>query len=594
MKKNAIACLLLLTSGTTLLLSACNNSQPVNNVAVKSTYATVHLPLDVLPSCTVTKDTFNTWFSTGTATENGLVTPASSVAFGHLNNCDFYQWSERMFLWLTSKNSGVYGTAGTVMESSIFYTVAPDSTGGLQMIPHVPGGIIPAVSSLEKNGPNRLPVFTDKKGHMFEVQFHKQGEKVLVKNQAGKLIELGQVEKGVNTLAVLKDKAGNAIDQPTFISNFRHPEKLVHAFTTRSGTVFVDANGNEIDTEVGQATDNALIAQNGSMVYYITMVNDMYAYFLTAVKDGYMTGSQFPTTTSARDSILAYARQKGYNIPPDSNALAIEVKSSWIIADSLSNPGDFVTIEAEVPVYNTNSDTLWTVKDHKKVKLAMVGVHIVGSVAGHPEMVWATFEHNSNTPDAAYQYIDNKNQVQTVAADTGNWLFSSNASATDTFNQAYISTNKKDDNLRAVAPYHIGASNTQRVFPFGTALNTIPNQQDTSASASNSELISINQSVMSLIPGNDVRKKYLFIGATWTFGGAPPTGSVYPTDSTSGGAIGTSLLANSTMETYFQYTTTTCFFCHSRNNGLQPTDLSHIFKNIKPLTATLRAIRQMK
>ena len=37
--------------------------------------------------------------------------------------------------------------------------------------------------------------------------------------------------------------------------------------------------------------------------------------------------------------------------------------------------------------------------------MAMVGLHVVGSVKGHPEMVWATFEHIDNAPQNNYVYI---------------------------------------------------------------------------------------------------------------------------------------------------------------------------------------------
>lgn len=595
MKRKTIIQLMAQATGVIVLLTACNTNEPKSTVTDNVGYSSVHLPSDVLPSCTVTKDSFSTWFASGIVTENGFITPANSVTFGHQNNCDFYQWSERMFLWLTSPAGGVYGGSGTVMESPVFYTVVADSAGGLKLAKHTPGTIITAQSSIEKNGPNRLPVFSDKEGHLFEVQFHKPGERVLVKNAAGQVIELGAVEKATNALTVLKDKAGKAIEKPSFVTGLVNAEKVVHAFTSSRGTVFFDANGNEIDTGVSQATNEALIAQNGSLVYYITMVNDMYAYFLTAADSGYIAGNQFPTTAAARDSIVAYARKNGYAVPTDSNALAMELKTSWIIADSLKSQAGFVTIEAEIPTYNTSVDSIWTVNGHKKVKLALVGMHIVGSLAGHPEMAWATFEHASNTPNASYQYLNNNGKVQTVAADTtGKWLFSSNpAASSDSFNNAYISVGK-NDTLRSISPHSITASNTQRVFPFGVGMTGVPNQQDTSASASNSEIISINNSVSSLLIGNDIRKNYLFIGATWTFGGTAPNGQVYPVNTAAGSSIGTSLLANSTMETYFQANTFSCFTCHSHKNSLEPGALSHVFNKIKPLNATRKAIKNLK
>ncbi|WP_143708951.1 hypothetical protein [[Flexibacter] sp. ATCC 35208] len=594
MKNTIIAILFLTVTGAVLLWSACkdNSKKPAVLSQNKTAYSTIQLPQDALSTCTIPQDTFNTWFLTGKATENGHVTPANSITFGHQNNCDFYQWSERMFLWVTSPNTGEYGSTGRVLESPVFYTVAPDTSGGMTLIKHLPGTILPVVPALKKNGPNRLPLFSDRKGHLFEVWFHKAGEKVLVKNSSGKIIELGPVGKDAKGIILLKDKQGVAIEKPQFVTKLTNPKNVIHAFATSNGNVFFDMNGNQVETELAQATQDALMAQNGSLVYYITFVNDMYAYFLAAVQAKYMSGYQFPTTLSGRDSIMAYAKQQGYSLPPDSNALAIELKTSWIIADSLSDASGFVTIDAIIPTYNTSSPSEWPVTGQQQVKLALVGMHVVGSVAGHPEMIWATFEHNSNTPNASYQYIDSNKIVQTVPADKGNWLFNSNTSLpADSFNNPHMTADSVNT-LFAEAPYTtISASNTLRLFPFGAAFNLVPNQQDTSASASNTEVISINNNIMGMIPGNDIRKNYVFIGATWTNSGTAPNGNVYSSDPSKGSAIGTSLLANSTMETYLQGTAFSCFTCHNNNNSLAPGALSHIFDSINPVKNILKKMK---
>ena len=113
-----------------------------------------------------------------------------------------------------------------------------------------------------------------------------------------------------------------------------------------------------------------------------------------------------------------------------------------------------------------------------------------------------------------------------------------------------------------------------------------PNAENLTPAASNSEIIAINNSVISKLKGTDVRKNYVFIGATWTANGAGPNGYSYnpKIDSlkVAGVAIGTSQLANSTMETYMQNGEKydvhgSCFYCHSNKGGLRPDDLSHIY-----------------
>lgn len=338
-----------------LLLAGCKSSE--NNE--KS-----YLPLDVLPLCTVSSDEFNTWFENGKATENGEVKPANSAGLVHDNNCDFYKWSEQMFLWITSQeNSGV-----TVMESPVFYTVSPKNAAGQRiLIPHKKGQLMQAMGNIDKT---------------------------------------------------------------------------------------------DIDSEEGQATDDVLMAKDGSLIYYISMVNDVYAQYLTAVNQKKMDGSQFPTTTAQRDSIVAFAQSNGVTLK-DADVLAMEMKTSWIDASTIKDLDQYITIDAIIPTY-TKTDSSWTISGQKKAKLALLGVHVVGSVSGHPEMVWATFEHKNNAPNLSYTYLDTNKQTKTVAADTGaNWLLSSNASDQN-YNISHMKFDATSNSIVSKPSFNISPSNTAR------------------------------------------------------------------------------------------------------------------------------------
>ena len=107
----------------------------------------------------------------------------------------------------------------------------------------------------------------------------------------------------------------------------------------------------------------------------------------------------------------------------------------------------------------------------------------------------------------------------------------------------------------------IGPSNVLRVSPWGS---------DPANDAANTELVSINNSVISQLAAGDVRKNYVMIGNTWTIGGAAPA----PDGSNQ---VGTKQLANTTMETFFQ--PSNCFSCHTTNKF----GVSHIYLKIKPL-----------
>jgi hypothetical protein len=221
----------------------------------------------------------------------------------------------------------------------------------------------------------------------------------------------------------------------------------------------------------------------------------------------------------------------------------------------------------------------------------------VGSTAGHPEMVWSTFEHKNNAPNLSYTYLDTSKKQQKIAADSkGLWVLNSVPADTTNINISHMKF--KNDTISAQwttnplppANNTISPSNTTRTKPWGVANKGVPNPENATAAASNSQIISINNSVLSQLVGNDIRKNYLFIGSTWTDGGAAPNGQSYSaTNTKSGVAIGTSQLANSTMETYDQSTAYnlngSCFSCHhdykSSKPTLDPNFLSHVYADIR-------------
>jgi hypothetical protein len=567
-----------------------------------------YLPQDVKRSCIVSDTEFNTWFKSGKVTENGSVMPANSVTFPHGNNCDFYKWSEQMFLWITSPASA---NGGTVLESLVFYNVSSaDANNKRTLTSHTANEPMKAEGNINQNGPNRLPIIIDKKGRMFEVESPKSNEKVIVENAVNKRVTVDHILTNAQGIHSFIDVEGKVIQKPKAIIKARiNPSRIVSEIKVKGKSVFLDAAGNQIDAGVGQAGHNqgVLMAANKSLVYYITMVNDVYAYFLTGVNEGKLKGSQFPINAAARDSILAYAKTKGWAAPPDPNALAIELKTSWVEAKDLPNRNSYITMKAKIPTYDKSNPAKWIVKGDTIVTLALVGMHVVGSVAGHPEMIWATFEHKKNSPNAAYAYRDRNDKIKKVQADTNKgWLFNTNASDT-TGGQNFRNMTAVGDTVTIINTATMYSPDTRRIMAWGSASNTVPNQEDKTPADANSEVIAINNAIQKMLVGNDIRKNYLFIGATWTFGGIAPNGKSYPygvekDTITHGAAIGTAQLANSTMETFMQSPTSastsdnsrSCFYCHSHTDGankaysLKPKYLSHVFEGLQSLPSNLK------
>ena len=540
------------------------------------------LPPDAQPTAAVPPENFASWFASGKPTLNGLVKPANSVTLAHSSNIDFYHWSEQMFLWVTSP-TGEGHTARVMSSPTFFLVMEADSTdaGKRKLKRQNIGEVQRFATRTAQAGPHGFPVIFNKAGKMFEIlpQTKEEIEKKLVLNAEGKSVSFEKLVLNDQRKAIFLDAGGKEIvkARPSF------PDKLkggrfVKLHKTNTDSLFIDDSGEVLDVGVGQAGGGGvLLAQNGSVVYYNTLFNDVMAYFRTLNSNTTSPASQFPTTQAELDQIVAFAKTQDA-VLPDANALTVEVKASWVEAASLKNIEEYITIDAFVPTFNKSNPKNWVEipNGEKKTKLAMVGLHFVGSTNGHPEMVWSTFEHIGNTPVGTYQYnaITGANP-KTVSQNTqGNWLFcKSNAQGSfNTLLQNVSNTNPLTitavTGQTAIAP-----NDASLVNAFGAAFGVNPNADATYAE-SNTQMISLNNSVRSQLVKGDVRANYFFVGSTWTEGGQAPTGA-YP----QGNVIGTSQLANSTMETFQQQTGNNCFSCHRTNT----TNVSHVYPIVLPL-----------
>jgi hypothetical protein len=602
------------------------------------------VPMDpnpsVVPGCADTVTNFPTWFQGGTVAVNGVVNPADSLHFPGNPNCDFYKWSEQMFLWLTSPAPAEYGGGGgRIFDSPVFFDVSPpDSVNHRTLIAHSLVPILKFNLRATQVGAHGLPVILDKAGKMHEVELPLTGVngRPLVLSSSGRAVEVQKITVK-DGKAIFLDQAGKAIPRtkPLLRSQFR-PQFLragavalpiVQKFVIGGSPIFVDPASNVVEVEQGQAGDNAVLESQGhSLVYYGIHVNDVYAYFLSGVLEGKITpGTSFPTTEPDLAQITSYASARGVTFP-DSRALAVESKTSWVEASTLPDSSTYITRMATIPVYKDTSDpskpvpNQWTPNGTKTALLALVGIHVVGSTAGHPEMIWATFEHVGNTPNDGYQYVNTSSAVVSKTRDTsGTWLFSASGSA-GPFNVAHMSVDPSTGVINAEPGSTISPSDTIRSKAWGAACDPVssgapnpiscglnppnspnpPNPFDSTSAASNSEIIAINNSVRGQLLSGDIRMNYIMTGATWT-----PPGGTFPSGSfPSGSDVGTSKMANTTMETYQQgdktfATGSNCFDCHS---GLttdigscpappsQPFGLSHISPCIQQLSSTTMSV----
>src|SRR5690242_14410590 len=152
------------------------------------------IPTDAQPTCTISQTAFNAFFEGGNVVLNGVVNPANSVDFSNVPNCPFYQWSEQMFLWLTSPSPSRYGGSGRIFDSPVFYDVSPpdQTTGERTFIPHAPRFIRRFNLRAAQAGPSGLPVTFDKQGRLLQIAPPQAGPHglPLIRNTAGDLVEI--------------------------------------------------------------------------------------------------------------------------------------------------------------------------------------------------------------------------------------------------------------------------------------------------------------------------------------------------------------------------------------------------------------------
>lgn len=561
-------------------------------LGLAQTAAAQAVPTDAAGGCPISPATVASFFQSGTVTLNGVVKPADSTV-PLAPNCGFFQWTEQMFLWLTSPAPATYGGGSHVMFSPQFYTVSPeDSSGRRSFIPNSPGRPINMFLRAMELGPHGLPIVMARTGQIVEVPHEKPGQKPpSIRLANGRLIpgtQIQNVRKTEQGTLELLDARGKLlapkvlklapiVRQRALLSADRPvPVVPVKAFTSaiqarkliiKGFPIFVDPAGNVIDVEPGQADSGVLISQNGSLIYYIIAVNDVFAFHRTMQGAAVIppnTNIAFPTSMADVNAVVSFAAGKGHTIQ-DPKALAIETKSSWMDASKVPNPNDYIQVEAVVPTFDKSNPNSWVPNGQTALKLVMLGLHVVGSTSGHGEMVWGTFEHEGNAPNATYAY-NSTSGMKTVTQDTaGNWLFTPSGSSGpfNATNNSWTGT--------AITGTPVGPSPVLRAKPWGSNDGGNP----ANAAGLNTQVISANASVISQLNAADVRRQYFQLGTTWTIFGAPPNG---------GNEVGTNHLANATMETFAQGATPSapsanCFSCHSTNK----VPVSHVYPKLTPL-----------
>jgi hypothetical protein len=351
--------------------------------------------------------------------------------------------------------------------------------------------------------------------------------------------------------------------------------------TIPGATVFVDKRTNRtrvfrvrgikpFANEQAQTTD-VLVDQEGHQTYYEQFLNRT-AYDL--IKNCRLT-----IKACAQASVASNLR-----FPAGS----IEIKVSWRVLTNKTPYAD--------TYYRLKGVTVGTKPKDKPVDLGLVGFHLVYATPGHEEMVWATFEHVDNAPSGPCPTTGSNQGYITEKPPDGfsGWAFNN---ATRTSKTSCIASAV---NQPTAVPTPILATTvltpTQafRNYAYGTGPSL------TNAAANIKTIVELNGSVRKILTEkSSVWRYYFLVGGVWT-GGALPAIPPVPTPASAPGKqgeIGSTLLADATMETFLQapadLSTVTstispttnkinCFSCHNTNiiapNTTQPppVGVSHV------------------
>jgi hypothetical protein len=100
---------------------------------------------------------------------------------------------------------------------------------------------------------------------------------------------------------------------------------------------------------------------------------------------------------------------------------AVTTKEAWMVVTAATPPGNYITTAAKVPTFRIMmvNGVVDVVQDNtmmRDVTLQLIGIHVVHTLPGHPEMIWGTFQHQTPTGDLDIApTTDGKNELDLTA-----------------------------------------------------------------------------------------------------------------------------------------------------------------------------------
>jgi hypothetical protein len=254
-----------------------------------------------------------------------------------------------------------------------------------------------------------------------------------------------------------------------------------------------------------------LIDQNGNPIVYGIHVNQAYADFIT--DNNLRTKEQIQNA----DPRLFFP------------AGVVELKSAWQIVEPNTPADDYITVTTTIPTLSLDADH-HIIEDRdtpRTVTVRLLALHVVFTLPGHPEFIWATFEHSTGTPDT--QAADGHRDVApihpgdvnpdprdpeglndtTVVSDTDHVLYRAGTPANQA-NQAIAEVDLTFD--PATQKFPGAQTSIYRMFPASKS-NTV--DPDDAISSLNHNVEALFDEAAALLDAADRRGHYRLVGAVW-------------------------------------------------------------------------------
>jgi hypothetical protein len=258
-----------------------------------------------------------------------------------------------------------------------------------------------------------------------------------------------------------------------------------------------------------------LVDQRRNPVFYTIHVNDAFAQFVQA--NGLDEIERLLADPASTDE----NEQAKRPVPAELEFRpgVMEFKSAWMIVEGpVSAYSNYIVTRAKIP-YLKNNDSSVVVDDSRpprEVNVALLALHVVGVIDGHPEFIWATFEH-----------ADANGRRDIAPASSANPTVGNPPPPIDGASKSYplFGANTAPNKANDATPQQIGgdqkfpvATSIYRVFPGSKSAKDT--QPDNRAPWEDPAVFTLNEHMTALFKARDpykrdLRRNYRLVGAVW-------------------------------------------------------------------------------